>query len=156
MQLTHTFAMMALMMLPNLLASAQGLGSDTDMAFKARDVLTATWKDSKLEARMNESQDDHVDAQKRFLGADPYTVPYPQQTGPTRYAPLAKKPGTAIATTAPTPQFPASPYTIATEYLEPGTVKTTLTASETLSVTMIENTVCCWRDLGSCPPICDI
>ncbi|KAL2872247.1 putative beta-1,6-glucan biosynthesis protein (Knh1) [Aspergillus lucknowensis] len=114
--------------------------------FKPGGSITGTLETSispGIQPRMNNSEGEDgtgVDIEKRKVAVDPYTVPYPLQTGPTRYAPVAKKPGTAIPTTSPKPQFPASPYRIATEYLEPGTVETTLTASETLSVTMMENT----------------
>ncbi|CEL01535.1 hypothetical protein ASPCAL01117 [Aspergillus calidoustus] len=112
---------------------------------KTEDTVTASWKapgtiPTNLDPRTNNSETEDLGLQKRKLAVDSYTVPYPLQTGPTRYAPMAKKPGTAIPTTSPTPQFPASPYTIATAYLKPGTVETTLTALETVSVTMIENT----------------
>ncbi|KAL4749369.1 hypothetical protein BDW72DRAFT_204823 [Aspergillus terricola var. indicus] len=114
-------------------------------AIENRNVVTATWmKYESLSPYLNSGVDqgagDHLHAQKRKIAADPFTVPYPLQTGPTRYAPLAKKPGTAIATTLPTAQFPASPYITATKYLKPGTVQTTLSATETLSVTMMKNT----------------
>ncbi|KAL3456334.1 hypothetical protein BJX64DRAFT_281452 [Aspergillus heterothallicus] len=112
---------------------------------KVDNAVTATWKaagtiEAHLSPRTNNSEAEGVVFQKRKLAEDPYKVPYSLQTGPTRYAPMAKKPGTAIPTTSPAPQFPASPYKIATAYLEPGTVETTLTASETVSVTMMENT----------------
>ncbi|KAL3473637.1 hypothetical protein BJX99DRAFT_261171 [Aspergillus californicus] len=113
----------------------------------ADSAVTGTWKDSRsfladLKPRANDSRSeghDDLGAKKRKVAVDPYTVPYSLQTGPTRYAPLAKKPGTAIVTASPAPQFPTSPYEIATKYLRPGTVETTLTASETLSVTMRDN-----------------
>ncbi|KAL4781929.1 hypothetical protein BJX76DRAFT_307873 [Aspergillus varians] len=126
------------------LAGIKNLAPGADTTFKARDIVTATWKESgslplDLNPRMNNSEGEHMNLQKRRVAADPYAVPYPLQTGPTRYAPMAKKPGSAIATTAPTPQFPPSPYTVATKYIVSGTVETTLTASDTLSVTMVEN-----------------
>ena len=122
------------------------LASIEESATKPRDVLMPTPTDSELllpslEPRMN-GIEDSLEPQERKLPADPYTVPYQEQTGPTRYAPLAKKPGTAVATSAPTPQFPPSPYKIATAYMKAPTVLTTLTASSTRSVTMMENTVC--------------
>ncbi|KAL4962651.1 putative beta-1,6-glucan biosynthesis protein (Knh1) [Aspergillus stella-maris] len=120
------------------------LASIEESAIKPRDVLMSTPTDSglllpSLEPRMN-AIEDSLEPQERKLPADPYTVPYQDQTGPTRYAPLAKKPGTAVVTSAPTPQFPPSPYKIATAYMKAPTVLTTLTASETRFVTMMENT----------------
>ncbi|KAL4947682.1 hypothetical protein BDW69DRAFT_204135 [Aspergillus filifer] len=120
------------------------LASIGESATKSHDVLMQTPADSglllpSLEPRMN-GIENSLELQERKLPADPYTVPYQEQNGPTRYAPLAKKPGTAVATSAPTPQFPPSPYKIATAYMKVPTVLTTLTASETRSVTMMENT----------------
>ncbi|KAI9373145.1 hypothetical protein BJX61DRAFT_400335 [Aspergillus egyptiacus] len=115
--------------------------STTDPDLRTGDVSTAAWQDIIPEPGTNESGGNNKNnARERRVTVDPFMVPYPSQTGPTRYAPLAKKPGTAIATAAPTPQFPASSYKIATEYLAPATVETTLSASETASATMIENT----------------
>lgn len=147
MQLSRTFTVTLIFALASTVpASLDSLNRGAETAVKARDAITATWKETgsltpDLYPRINESEAD-VDMQKRKLAADPYAVPYPLQTGPTRYAPMAKKPGTAIATTPPTPQFPSSPYIVATKYMSPGTVETTLTASEIESVTMVENTVC--------------
>ncbi|PYH41875.1 putative beta-1,6-glucan biosynthesis protein (Knh1) [Aspergillus saccharolyticus JOP 1030-1] len=81
----------------------------------------------------------HEELRKRQV-EDAFTVPYQLQTGPTRYAPMAKKPATTIPAKSPIPQFPASAYTIATTYLPPATVQITLSASVTYSVASFENT----------------
>ncbi len=147
MQLTRAFTVTFIFALASTVsASFNSLNRGAEAAVKSRDAITATWEETgslspDLYPRMNQSEGD-VDMQKRKVAADPYAVPYPLQTGLTRYAPMAKKPGTAIATTPPTPQFPSSPYIVATKYMSPATVETTLTASETVSVTMVENTVC--------------
>ncbi|KAL6239183.1 hypothetical protein BDW75DRAFT_236636 [Aspergillus navahoensis] len=133
----HT-ATLILALTSSVLARINGISS-ASTAVEASDVVTATWKEYDLPSADHEAGA-HLQAQKRKVVANPYTVPYPLQTGSTRYAPLAKKPGTAIATTLPTPQFPASPYIVATKHLKPGTVLTTLSATEMLSVTMMENT----------------
>jgi hypothetical protein len=137
MRLAYSFTTLILVLTSTVLAI-------TDL--KSENSVTASWQTpgtipTSLKPRTNDSETEDMGLQKRKLALDPYTVPYPLQAGPTRYAPMAKKPGTAIPTTSPTPQFPASPYTIATAYLKPGTVEMTLTASETVSVTMMENTV---------------
>ncbi|KAF7594290.1 hypothetical protein BBP40_009690 [Aspergillus hancockii] len=76
---------------------------------------------------------------RQAVGA--YTIPYQLQTGPTRYAPMAKKPGSTIpANKSPTPQFPTSAYDIATAYLSVPTVQTTVSATLTYSASSIENT----------------
>ncbi|KAF9883454.1 hypothetical protein FE257_003452 [Aspergillus nanangensis] len=71
-----------------------------------------------------------------------YTIPYNLQVGPTRYAPMAKRPGSTIPpkSVSPTPQNPASAYDIATAYLPQGTVQTTKSASLTYSEVSVENT----------------
>lgn len=74
------------------------------------------------------------------LGA--HTIPYELQSGPTRYAPMAKRPGSTIPPGTPTPQHPTSHYSIATAYLGAPTVETTVSATDTYKVTNIENTVC--------------
>ncbi|EGD94705.1 hypothetical protein TESG_02213 [Trichophyton tonsurans CBS 112818] len=68
------------------------------------------------------------------------TVPYPEQTGPTRYAPIPKHPPKKIVKREATPQFPTSPYKVATTFLAPPTVKTTISASVTLTAKAHENT----------------
>lgn len=75
-------------------------------------------------------------------GVKGYTVPYNLQTGPTRYAPMAKKPGTSITARTASPQYPTSDYQVATTYLPPATVEITVTAPRTYSTSSIENTVC--------------
>ena len=77
---------------------------------------------------------------RQAVGA--YTIPYHLQTGPTRYAPMAKKPGSTIPAKSPTPQFPTSAYSVATAYLPAPTVQATMSADRTYSVVSIENTVC--------------
>ncbi|PLB47025.1 putative beta-1,6-glucan boisynthesis protein [Aspergillus steynii IBT 23096] len=82
----------------------------------------------------------HQDLRKRqAVGA--YTIPYQLQSGPTKYAPMAKKPRSTIpARSSPTPQFPTSAYSVATAYLPAPTVKATLSAARTYSVVSVENT----------------
>jgi hypothetical protein len=80
------------------------------------------------------------DLRKRVVQAA-YTVPYPLQNGLTKYAPMAKEPGSTIPAKAPVPQFSASLYTIATTWLPRATVQATLSASATHSVVSVENTV---------------
>lgn len=75
-------------------------------------------------------------------GANPFTIPYQLQTGLTRYAPMAKKPGTSITAKTATPQYPTSSYEIATTYLPQPTVQVTISAPVTYSTSSIENTVC--------------
>lgn len=87
------------------------------------------------------------------VGADPnaaagrgglgkHTIPWQMQHGPTRYAPMAKKPGTTITAKSASRQYPTSSYDIATTYLPIPDVQTTISATATYSTHSIENTVC--------------
>jgi hypothetical protein len=73
---------------------------------------------------------------------DYHTVPYGEQTGPTKYAPMPKKAGTTVATRSATPQYPPFPFSIATAYLGAPTVQYTEMAYATWTANSIENTVC--------------
>jgi hypothetical protein len=73
--------------------------------------------------------------------SDPFETPYPDQLGLTKYAPMAKEPASTIPAGTPAPQFPVSNYVMATTYLAEPTVQTTTTASQTFSVSSIENSV---------------
>ncbi|GAB7339911.1 hypothetical protein MBLNU457_6437t1 [Dothideomycetes sp. NU457] len=72
---------------------------------------------------------------------DEYLIPYQSQTGLTKYAPMQPVPGTKITATAFTPLHPTSAFTIATTYMGTPIVATTITASQTFSVSSMENTV---------------
>jgi hypothetical protein len=75
-------------------------------------------------------------------GADgPYAVPYALQTGLTKYAPMQGIPPTKITMKNYTPLHPTSAYVIASTFLPVGTIATTLTQSQTFSVSSMENTV---------------
>lgn len=72
---------------------------------------------------------------------DQHTVPYGEQTGSIKYAPMPKSAGTTIATRSATPQYPPFPFSIATTYLGVPTVQYTDTAFATWTANSIENTV---------------
>ena len=72
---------------------------------------------------------------------DPHDVPYGEQTGKMRYAPMPKRAGTTIAKKSATPQYPPFPFTIATTYLPSATIDWTDTAYATWTAHSIENTV---------------
>lgn len=74
-------------------------------------------------------------------GDDSFDVPYNEQTGPTRYAPMMAHPPTAITKKNTEPLFPTSSVVIATTFLPIATVATTITQSNTYSVSQMENTV---------------
>lgn len=73
---------------------------------------------------------------------DQHTIPYGEQKGLTRYAPMPKRAGSTIATRSATPQYPPFPFSIATAYLEAATVQYTEMAYATWTANSIENTVC--------------
>ena len=89
---------------------------------------------------------------RQNIGA--HTIAYELQTGATRYAPMAKKPGSTIPPGTPTPQHPTSPYAIVTAYMGSPTVETTKSAEATYSVSSIENTVSCVHPFQSIQLAC--
>ncbi|KAK5111671.1 hypothetical protein LTR62_004776 [Meristemomyces frigidus] len=74
------------------------------------------------------------------VGGAEFTVPYQLQTGLTKYAPMQPVPGTKITANGYTPLHPTSAFTIATTWMPAPVVQTTLTASQTYSVSSMENT----------------
>ena len=72
-----------------------------------------------------------------------YSIPYPDQTGLTRYAPMPPQPVTSITMNKPTPQWPTSAVQYAQTNLPTPSVVTTITATVTFSVSSMENTV--WK-----------
>ena len=76
-----------------------------------------------------------------------YAVPYNLQTGLTKYAPMQPVPPTKITAKNVTPLYPTSAVTIATTYLAIPSIVTTMTLSQTFSVSSMENTV---SGLGWC------
>ena len=72
-----------------------------------------------------------------------YDVEYTMQTGLTRYAPMQPVPPKKITATNTKPLYPTSSVVIAKSKLPIPKVQTTLTASQTHSVSSIENPVRC-------------
>jgi hypothetical protein len=75
-----------------------------------------------------------------------FAIPWIQQTGPFRYAPMQKYPGTKITAQTKTPLNPTSPYTVATTYLPTPTVISTVTMPITWTFSQVEHTVCLTRE----------
>ncbi|OJD17972.1 hypothetical protein AJ78_02003 [Emergomyces pasteurianus Ep9510] len=67
-------------------------------------------------------------------------VPYGDQIGPTRYAPVPQQPPTKISLQSAPPLYPPSPYDIAKSFLPKPTIQTTISAHATFKVVSIENT----------------
>lgn len=77
------------------------------------------------------------------------TVPYTQQTGPIRYAPMQGKPGTKITAKSATPKYPSSSVSIAKTWLPTPEAITTQTVSATYSTSSHANTVSNYFNHGS-------
>ncbi|QDS69771.1 hypothetical protein FKW77_010287 [Venturia effusa] len=73
--------------------------------------------------------------------AESFSLPFAEQTGPIRYAPMQKYPPTKITAKTKTPLYATSPYTVATTYLPILQGVTTQTGSVTWSFSQYENTV---------------
>ncbi|PGH14814.1 hypothetical protein AJ79_02830 [Helicocarpus griseus UAMH5409] len=67
-------------------------------------------------------------------------LPYEDQTGPTRYAPMPMQPPTKISLKTAPPLHPPSAFGIAQSFLPRPTIQTTISAKATFSVESIENT----------------
>ncbi|KFZ09468.1 hypothetical protein V502_08747 [Pseudogymnoascus sp. VKM F-4520 (FW-2644)] len=69
-----------------------------------------------------------------------WSIPYDQQKGDTRYAPMQPKPPKAITATKVTPLWPTSAVKIATTFLPAATIVTTITQPPTGTAVMHANT----------------
>ena len=76
------------------------------------------------------------------VGGAAYNVPYNQQQGLTRYAPMQGVPPTKITQKKATPLYPTSAFKIAKNWLPQPSIVTTLTEPQTFSVHSHQNTVC--------------
>lgn len=74
-------------------------------------------------------------------GGGQWAIPYDQQVGNTKYAPMQPIPPKEITATNTKPLWPTSGVTIATTFLPTPNIATTLTQSNTFVVTMHPNTV---------------
>jgi hypothetical protein len=74
--------------------------------------------------------------------AGDFDVEYTMQTGPTRYAPMQPVPPTKVTATNTKPLYPTSSVKIATTFLPIPDIQTTITQSQTYSVSSRANTVC--------------
>ncbi|KAF2636778.1 hypothetical protein P280DRAFT_408362 [Massarina eburnea CBS 473.64] len=70
-----------------------------------------------------------------------YDVEYTMQTGATRYAPMQPIPGTKITKSTASPLFPTSSVSVAKSHLPIPSILTTVTQSQTHSVSSMENTI---------------
>jgi hypothetical protein len=90
------------------------------------------------------AKDATADAAKGAVGKDSdYAVEYTMQTGPTRYAPMQPVPPKTVTATNTKPLYPTSSVKIATAFLPIPSVQTTITQSQTFSVSSGVNMVSC-------------
>ncbi|KAF2469640.1 beta-1,6-glucan boisynthesis protein-like protein [Lindgomyces ingoldianus] len=75
------------------------------------------------------------------VDGDQFKVPYTMQTGVTRYAPMQKVPPTKITKKVASAMYPTSSVNIAKSILPRPKQQTTITQSQTFSVSSMENTV---------------
>ncbi|KAL9527403.1 Cell wall synthesis protein [Sphaerulina musiva] len=73
-------------------------------------------------------------------GDDMYGIAYADQSGLTKYAPMQGVPPTKITAQNFSPKYPTSSVSIATTWLPKPTVQTTMTQTQTFSVSSMENT----------------
>lgn len=88
-------------------------------------------------AKVNNAAQAPINAQP---GAEQFTVPFGEQTGNVRYAPMMKVPPTKITKKNKAPLYPTSSYSVAKTFLPIATIATTITQSQTFSVSSRENT----------------
>ena len=74
-------------------------------------------------------------------GAGAFGIPYSEQTGPTRYAPMQSIPPTSITATNTAPLFPTSSVDILSVAMGTATIQTTVTQPQTFSVASHANQV---------------
>lgn len=81
-----------------------------------------------------------------------FDVPYNEQTGFIKYAPMQPIPGTKITKKSASMMNPSSAFTIFKTYAPPASITYTLTESQTMSVSSRENPVS--FDSSSVLPLC--
>lgn len=111
--------------------------------------MTGTWSDA-VQKGLDDldgtdgpaTVDATTDAAGGGAGAEgDYGVEYTMQTGPTRYAPMQPVPPTKVTAKNTKPLYPTSSVSIATTFLPIPSIQTTITQSQTYSVSSVENTV---------------
>jgi hypothetical protein len=119
--------------------SITGMTGTTDPAF----VTAATAAGSTVPATVDATTNDA--AAGAGAGAadagENSGVPYADQTGLIRYAPMQSVPPTKITKKDTKPLYPTSAYNIATAFLPTPSATKTVTASQTFSADSMENTV---------------
>ncbi|KAI6852184.1 hypothetical protein KC350_g1133 [Hortaea werneckii] len=122
-----------------------GLADSTKNAYFLKMISAWTYKDAVPGGTDGPDGEDNA-ANNADSGAGTSTmgtgdgVPYPLQTGLTKYAPMQPIPPTKITKKQYSPLYPTSAVTIATTWLPNPTIVTTVTASQTFSVSSMENT----------------
>ena len=75
------------------------------------------------------------------VGEGNFAIPYAQQMGDIKYAPMVPPPHSVITATSLAPLYAPSAWVLASEFLPTPTVTTTTTAAATFSTAQRENTV---------------
>lgn len=74
-------------------------------------------------------------------GSGDFGVAYSMQSGPTRYAPMAKRPGTKITKKNQSPQYASSSWSVWTQISGPPNAEITVTQPDTYVISSREPTV---------------
>jgi hypothetical protein len=114
-----------------------GMTGTTDPAF----ITAATAAGNTVPATVDQIANDA--GAGAAAGAANSGVPYADQTGLMRYAPMQSVPPTKITKKDTKPLYPTSAYKIATAFLPTPSPTKTQTASQTFSADSMENTVRC-------------
>ena len=119
-----------------------GMTGTTDPAYvTAAAAVSGTDGPETVNQLANNAQANPAGGAGAVAAAGAYTVPYALQSGLTKYAPMQSVPPTKITLQTLKPMYSTSKYSIATTWVAKPTILTTLTESQTFSVTSIENTV---------------
>lgn len=105
------------------------------------DVVTALGKLKSTDTTGPDTQKALAGAAAPAPGEGDFDVPYTMQTGMVRFAPMQPIPPTKITKKNAEPQHPTSGYTVATTFLPIPQIQTTITQSQTFSVSSRVNTV---------------
>lgn len=68
-----------------------------------------------------------LDATLTSINSASFTIPYPEQSGVTKFAPMQMQPGSTVTATTWTPQYPSSSVSYFSTLAKPGTVLSTIT-----------------------------
>jgi hypothetical protein len=117
--------------------SITGMTGTTDPAF----ITAAAAAGTTVPATVDATANDVAAGAGAGAANENSGVPYADQTGLIRYAPMQSVPPTKITKKDTQPLYPTSAYKIATAFLPTPSATKTVTASQTFSADSMENTV---------------